>query len=319
MIKIISISKSGNSGQPLSAQLLNADLQSFGVSVRHANIADRNAGTFGRLMVFKRLLRFIKKSPRNFYLVHLNIETLFLQMFKWRNVIFINHGVYDFANKKSLFRLINIAVLYWSSKIMGNRVYFVNKDQAKIAGSNFVLPNRINTIGLSKKFRTIDDAFPLRHIGFVGRNDMQKNLGVLQQLIVNSPNFQFHHLGPKPILEFCNLSNYQHMPSEKRSKFFATIDLLLMPSRYESFGLVAYEANYCNIPVIHSGQDGLKDVKFGYNLRSANGDVWTCLNLAELTPAQFPASGDRSLQNARLSAIQEIVSVVKNFDNHASL
>ncbi len=50
-----------------------------------------------------------------------------------------------------------------------------------------------------------------------------------------------------------------------KSKFFETIDVLVVPSRIESFGIVILEALSYNIPVILSDIDSFKEVFLGIN------------------------------------------------------
>ncbi len=50
------------------------------------------------------------------------------------------------------------------------------------------------------------------------------------------------------------------MPRERLARWFAAADLVAMPSRSESFGLVAAEAQACGTPVIASAVGGLRSV-----------------------------------------------------------
>jgi D-inositol-3-phosphate glycosyltransferase len=49
-------------------------------------------------------------------------------------------------------------------------------------------------------------------------------------------------------------------PHAELAELYAAADMLLMPSRSESFGLAALEAQACGIPVIAAGVGGLRHV-----------------------------------------------------------
>lgn len=50
------------------------------------------------------------------------------------------------------------------------------------------------------------------------------------------------------------------VPRAQRSQFFASVDVLLMPSRYESFGMVTAEALAAGVPVVLGPRAGIADV-----------------------------------------------------------
>lgn len=62
-------------------------------------------------------------------------------------------------------------------------------------------------------------------------------------------------LGVKDSVEFCGFLNKEQLKS-----FYKDLDLVVVPSRSESFGVVALEAQACGIPVIVSNTPGLTEV-----------------------------------------------------------
>ncbi|MCB8914439.1 MAG: glycosyltransferase [Thermoleophilales bacterium] len=56
-----------------------------------------------------------------------------------------------------------------------------------------------------------------------------------------------------------------HVDRAQRSRFFADIDLLAMPSRYESFGMVAAEAMAEGVPVISTPNAGVSEIIRAFN------------------------------------------------------
>ena len=97
-----------------------------------------------------------------------------------------------------------------------------------------------------------------------------EDLGLTQRVIFVAP--QPHHLLPT---------------------YYRAADICVVPSRSESFGLVALEAAACGIPVVASDVGGLSN-------NVAHGV--TGLLVAERTPAQFAAQIDRLLDDSVLAS-----------------
>lgn len=86
--------------------------------------------------------------------------------------------------------------------------------------------------------------------------------------------------------------------------YYSAADVLVMPSHYESFGMVALEAMACGTPVIASQVGGLayliKDGETGYHVPDQDSDA-LCekLNLLLGDPRLRQAMGERAAQYAR--------------------
>ncbi|MEL7237415.1 MAG: glycosyltransferase family 4 protein [Planctomycetota bacterium] len=132
-------------------------------------------------------------------------------------------------------------------------------------GSLHVLPNGIDA-------ETIVDQPATRlgerlQIGFVGRLDPVKNLGLLLAIAQARPDYDVHIFGDGPqreTIEFIvadrQLLNVRLHGFRPREGALAEIDLLVLPSHHEGFGLVLIEAMAAGVAVIGSGIPGIDEV-----------------------------------------------------------
>lgn len=279
MIELISITKQGLSGQPVAAKLLAEDLKKHDITTKFFFVKD-GISFFKRCLTMLTIVKLVlRNKSKKFFIIHLNLESLFLQLFfKVENAVFVNHGIKDFSHNQSIYRNI-LLLMYKISLKRGNKIFFVNYEQHQYLLNSDYLPNRIDYSGLKYKDRYIGGEFRLHSVGFVGRNNQQKNLLVLEPIIKRHADINFFHLSAESIPLFKKYKNYEHVTSEERAWFFENIDLLLMPSKCESFGMVAYEALYSGILVLHSGEDGLKHFNNGKNLHGSSIDIWKSVDL----------------------------------------
>lgn len=100
---------------------------------------------------------------------------------------------------------------------------------------------------------------------FVGRNDLDKRLDMLYDLPRNK--FEVHCVTTGNVLreDFVVHSN---IPLEELKQLYKKASLLVIPSRYEAFSLVALEALWYNTPIVVSDRvriiDHLHNCKSGY-------------------------------------------------------
>jgi len=127
-------------------------------------------------------------------------------------------------------------------------------------------------------------------IGFVGQITLSKGILTILNAIklINDKKFNFSFVGQryndeefdKKIISY-NLKNVSFLPplnQQKLQKFYNKIDILVMPSVSDGFGLVVIEAMSCGIPVIVSDQCGAAEiVKDG-----SNGLIFEASNSSEL-------------------------------------
>ncbi|PRO71074.1 hypothetical protein C6Y40_23760 [Alteromonas alba] len=106
---------------------------------------------------------------------------------------------------------------------------------------------------------------------FVGRFDKQKGFDLLLEAIAatRSEDFRVYCIGDFVVNN--DLKQLEMVSSDKRiihlgwkpklevMQYMKACDALIMPSRWEGFGLVALEALNCGCPVFHSGKGGLSE------------------------------------------------------------
>ena len=130
--------------------------------------------------------------------------------------------------------------------------------------------NKINRNVERKKIGLYDDDFV---IGFVGRLDKQKGCDILIKSIpyINIQNYKiviagdgFERKNLEKLTRNINIDNKTIFLGYVKDirKFYKAIDILVVPSRFESFGISAVEAQALKIPVIASNTDGLNEVVF---------------------------------------------------------
>jgi len=107
-------------------------------------------------------------------------------------------------------------------------------------------------------------------VAFIGRHDRQKGLDVLLDTInrFGLPNIDFHIVGAG-ILDGPssgrpgqqpNLTFHGWLDRQAIDELLAGMDAVVMPSRWEAFGLVAIEAMRAGVPVVASDRGALPDI-----------------------------------------------------------
>ena len=111
-------------------------------------------------------------------------------------------------------------------------------------------------------------------IGLIARNDPNKGIDVFFEmanyLALKNPEFKFLACGEniieKELQILRKLTNLEVNKNlflfgevESTQEILNSLDLLICPSRYESFGLVALESIFCNTPVLGSNIDAFKN------------------------------------------------------------
>lgn len=153
-------------------------------------------------------------------------------------------------------------------------------------------------------------------VGYLGRFDPKKNLDLLIAAVASLGSVVLAVAGDGPAELRDSLVALAHdlnvdqkitwlgfvRDKEKRS-FFASLDLLVMPSTYESFGMAAAEALAHGIPVMVSPATGIADLvrqySCGYIVPASKRDLVTALEGVLASPDELIEKGKRAAEAAR--------------------
>lgn len=110
------------------------------------------------------------------------------------------------------------------------------------------------------------------NVGFAGRFDRQKGLDILIDIGRRVDNCRFHIAGDFSISARADIdwpANFHHvgwLPPERIDGFYAAMDAMIVPSRWEGFGLVVAEAMRNGCPVIVNSAGALPELVIdGFN------------------------------------------------------
>lgn len=154
-----------------------------------------------------------------------------------------------------------------------------------------VIHNLVDT----NKFSLAGSADPdVVNIGFLGSlNSYNKGLDLLLKAVkLNDHNNVLVHIGGtgSKLKEFQKLSEdlgiskicrfYGEIKSEEKNEFYSRLSFFVLPSRYETFGIVLIEAMACGLPVISTRCGGPQDI-----VDSSSGILVNKDDVAELAAA----------------------------------
>lgn len=106
---------------------------------------------------------------------------------------------------------------------------------------------------LLKAWRTVKSALPAAELYMAGGPGLWKSVAVAPQ--VEESTKLVREMEEQGLLHCVGTLPRSHMPA-----FWKSLDLAVMPSLSESFGLVALEAQACGIPVVSTTAGGLKEI-----------------------------------------------------------
>jgi glycosyltransferase involved in cell wall biosynthesis len=162
--------------------------------------------------------------------------------------------------------------------------------------------------------RVRDDVNGTIRIGFLGRFDPKKNLDVLlralpadAELFIAGDGSAEQRQGLRGVAREAGVEERVRwlgfVEGDRKAKFFNRIDLLVMPSRYECFGMVAAEALEAGVPVVVSPSTGIAALvgrhDCGYVVAPEEGRLRTVLSKHE--ELQAKASRAQSAIEAELT------------------
>ncbi|MCF2649126.1 glycosyltransferase [Niallia circulans] len=157
------------------------------------------------------------------------------------------------------------------------------------------------------------------HLLFVGRFDYQKGLDILLDFfkVYKNSNIVLDIVGAKVLSKNntdTNLSNVNYhgwINNADIDKFYRNSDAIIIPSRWEGFGLVAVEAMRNKKPVIASNRGALPEII----KHNENGYIFDLNNLSELKEILSNLTKERLErmgQNAYKSFLQNFTSDTMN-------
>ncbi len=174
-------------------------------------------------------------------------------------------------------------------------------------------------------------------IGFLGRFAHQKKpshfVNIASKLLEKSADFGFimagegsYKKGVINLVAKMGISKHfyfpGHLENENLGHFFKTIDLLLVPSYAEPFGLVALEAASANVPVIICREAGVNEVLPG-NIEIDNGESQMAADEVEKlfnTPHLIRNAVNLNLNASKLlsweASAKKVIDVYKHILKH---
>jgi glycosyltransferase involved in cell wall biosynthesis len=147
---------------------------------------------------------------------------------------------------------------------------------------------------------------PIINIGFLGGlGNNNKGLDLLLKSVsfLEGNGFMLHIGGKGKLLDFylkmakdygieTNCKFYGEIARDEIADFYAGLDVFVLPSRYETFGVVLIEAMACGIPVIATRCGGPEEI-----VTQSTGILIETENIAELTAALKYMSQNIKLYN----------------------
>jgi glycosyltransferase involved in cell wall biosynthesis len=100
---------------------------------------------------------------------------------------------------------------------------------------------------------------PLARVGFLGRHEFEKGIDYVAPVAALMPDVRFVVAGEGSATPAA-AANLELVGRVDAAEFLRGVDVLLVPSRVESFGLSAIEAMSLGVPVVHTGAGGLAEV-----------------------------------------------------------
>lgn len=227
---------------------------------------------------------------------HLHNNPAWLERFSIKSIIFA----------LASFRLQKIIGV--SSSIKEEYVF-----QRLIKNKFIVLSNCVNSKNIIDKSKLSETSTDSIDILFVGRLTIPKNpllfLEIINQLVKYKPDLRVGMVGDGDLREECEayiainklennivLYGFQENPYSYMNK----AKFLIMPSKWEGFGLVAVEAMVLRKPILCSGVGGLKDIvdnECGMICQSINNYVSSALELLE-RPEVLERKGNNAYKKA---------------------
>lgn len=156
-----------------------------------------------------------------------------------------------------------------------DRIINISRHEEKVARAHGLPAEKLVTVlnGIGQEFDRANDHVPFDqskiNLLFVGRHDPQKGLDIILDAMdqIGDCPVHLHVLGDSVVSQrhveihaSKNVSFHGWMPRGRVFDFIAESDAVVMPSRWEGFGLVAVEAMRMARPVIASNRGALPEI-----------------------------------------------------------
>ncbi len=172
-----------------------------------------------------------------------------------------NNAVYIKVLKKFI-KKVDLLIAVSTAIEKKQKVLLTPTNQQCLKIANYINIDKYKFIHKEKKLTSFT-------LGYLGRLNKVKGVDILLKSLLHVK--QKTHLliagdGPErkvltEIAQRCDLHKVEFLGMiNNPSDFFKRIDLIIIPSRHESFGLVALEAMASGVPVIASDVDGLREM-----------------------------------------------------------
>jgi glycosyltransferase involved in cell wall biosynthesis len=235
------------------------------------------------------LARWLLSNTRRFDLVHAHgawtfttLSTLLAAKVARRPAVLSPHETltdFDVAKSRPVRRVVKRAVrrLYFAAfdlVIVASELEL--KDTGARGERTAVIPHALRE-GPAQSPRRTTERGGLR-IGYLGRFDAKKNVGMVLEAVAGRPDMflEIAGTGPKPhvdalrsLADHLGIANQVawrgFVDSSAKSTFFADVDVVVMPSEYECFGIAAAEGICAGVPVVVSKSTGVAHIVANYN------------------------------------------------------
>lgn len=213
---------------------------------------------------------------------------LFFRKKKYK-IVYCSHG-WAFLMELSSFKKNIFAFVEKFLSIKTDKIINISLNEQKKALDLGFSPKKLELInnGISSQKRILSTEFKVNsskiNLLFVGRFDRQKGLDILIDFFktYKTTNVQLYIIGDNVLknnqVEIPeNIINIGWIDNEKLDSYYELFDGVIIPSRWEGFGLVAIEAMKNKKPIIVSDRGSLPDL-----VNNDNGYVFSLNNLGTL-------------------------------------
>jgi glycosyltransferase involved in cell wall biosynthesis len=167
------------------------------------------------------------------------------------------------------------------------------------------------------------DEFVVGHMGaFTAEKGQDVAVAAAALLQSSLPRTRFVLAGEGPLLEKVRASAPESvaLPGfvSDRAAFFASLDVFIMPSRSEAWGMAALEAMAHGVPVIASDIGGLaelvEDGNGGWLVRPGDpAGLARAIAYASTNPDRLREQGEKAVERARLFSVDRMVEQTEAF------